>query len=66
MKDFSEIALSLCFDDMNEGASYANHNGVIDTIAATEDFNNWTDSLCKDGMITEEQYNTFSYVGEFS
>lgn len=25
-----------------------------------EAFNNWTDALCKDGTITERQYNTWT------
>lgn len=28
-----------------------------DEIALNEEFNNWTDSLCKDGVISEEIYN---------
>lgn len=31
--------------------------GEDDIIAINETFNNWTDALCKDGEITEEQYN---------
>lgn len=31
-----------------------------DNIAKREYFNNYTDSLCKDGLITEHQYNNWS------
>lgn len=31
--------------------------GEDDSIAIRETFNNWTDALCKDGEITEQQYN---------
>lgn len=30
--------------------------GADDYIALREEFNNWTDALCKDGQITEEMY----------
>lgn len=30
-----------------------------------EEFNNWTDSLCRDGQLHEEQYNNYCYVGEY-
>ena len=33
------------------------HYGRDDTIALRETFNNWTDSLCKDGRIDDSQYN---------
>lgn len=26
-------------------------------------FNDWTDGLCKDGELHEEQYNSYCYVG---
>ena len=28
-----------------------------DQDALDQEFNNWTDAMCKDGEITEEQYN---------
>lgn len=34
-----------------------------DNIAIREAFNDWSDSLCKDGEIHESQYNTYCYVG---
>jgi hypothetical protein len=32
-----------------------------DKPALRESWNNFTDSLCKDGMITEHQYNTWTH-----
>ncbi len=37
-----------------------------DEPAISELFNNWTDSLCKDGEIHDEQCNKYCYVGNFS
>ena len=34
--------------------------GKNDTPALNEAFNDWVDSLCKSGEITERQYNTWS------
>ena len=31
-----------------------------DKVALREAWNNYTDSLCKDGLITERQYETWS------
>ena len=30
-----------------------------DSIAKREEWNNWTDSLCKDGLITLKQYENW-------
>lgn len=40
--------------------------GEDDEPAISEAFNNWTDSLCKDGEIHEEQYNSYCYVGRLA
>lgn len=40
--------------------------GPDDEPAMNEAFNNWTDSLCKEGEIHPEQYNSYHYVGEYS
>ena len=32
-----------------------------DAVATRETFNNWTDSLCKDGAISEELYNSITH-----
>lgn len=34
--------------------------GEGDKVALREAWNNYTDSLCKDGMITERQYETWT------
>jgi hypothetical protein len=36
-------------------------DGIPDIPARCEAFNNWTDSLCKDGVITDEQYNNWGH-----
>jgi|LFRM01.1.fsa_nt_gb hypothetical protein len=35
-------------------------DGKVDRIARREAFNNFTDSLFKDGMITEKTYNEYN------
>ncbi len=40
--------------------------GEDDEPAMNEAFNNWSDSLCKDGDIHPEQYNNYCYVGEWA
>lgn len=40
--------------------------GVDDVTAINESFNNWTDSLCKDGEISKLLYNRIEYVGKYS
>ena len=47
------------------GVEYIAKYGV-DKPMLTEAFNNWSDSLCKDGTIHAEQYNNYSYIGEWS
>jgi len=39
-------------------------DGVPDIPARSESFNNYTDSLCKDGEISEYQYNTIAHPSE--
>lgn len=39
---------------------FAPHIPAHDTVALNTAFNDWTDSLCKDGTITERQYRTWS------
>ena len=36
-------------------------DGTIDTIASSEEWNNWTDSLCKSYMISDWQYENWSH-----
>lgn len=33
--------------------------GVKDKVALAEAWNNYTDSLCKEGLITQKQYNNW-------
>lgn len=40
--------------------------GEDDSVAISEEFNNWTDMLCKDHEIHEEQYNNYCYVGRLA
>jgi len=37
-----------------------------DTDMINESFNNWSDSLEKEGELHEEQYNKYEYVGRLS
>lgn len=37
-----------------------------DTVMMSEEFNNWTDSLTKNGEIHPEQYNQYCYTGRYS
>jgi len=38
--------------------------GRPDYVARSEEWNNWTDSLCKDRRITTHQYETWSHTSE--
>lgn len=38
--------------------------GPRDKPAIREAWNNWTDALCKDGRITQRQYDTWTYGGD--
>ena len=40
--------------------------GVDDEPAMSEGFNDWSDGLCKDGIIHSEQYDQYYYVGKWS
>ncbi len=61
----SEDELSERFDEQVLPAVIDQY-GTDDTIAISEEFNNWTDSLCKDGEIHPEQYSEYCYVGSAS
>lgn len=39
-------------------------DGSLDTDAASEDFNNWTDALCKEGEISDLLYRTIEHPAE--
>lgn len=61
----SEEELSVRFDD-EIAPLVIEQYGENDTVAMNQAFNDWSDMLCKDGEIHEEQYNTYSYVGKYS
>ncbi len=39
-------------------------DGIIDEPARSEAWNNWTDMLCKDDLISDWQYNNWSQPDE--
>lgn len=61
----SEEELSERFD-ATIAESVIERYGEEDIPAMSEAFNNWTDSLCKDGEIHPAQYNKYCYVGTYS
>lgn len=66
----SEEALSERFDEEVLPTILETHGkpGVEfnDTCMINEEFNNWSDMLCKEGEIHPEQYNNYCYVGKLS
>ena len=63
MKNLNEYELSAIFDE-EVYPFVVEQYSENDTVALNEAFNNWTDTLCKDDVISDEQYNTFCYVGK--
>ena len=61
----SEERLSELFDE-SIAPMVIEQYGEGDKPAMRETFNNWTDMLCKDGEIHQEQYNQYCYVGKYS
>lgn len=61
----SELELSEMFDDEIAPIIIAQY-GEDDQCAMDEAFNDWTDALCTDGIIHDEQYNKYCYVGKYS
>ena len=63
----SEDGLSEYFDSMvNECYSAENKLQLKnDSIMVNEAFSCYADSLCKDGRLFTQQYNEYSYVGEY-
>jgi hypothetical protein len=57
-----EAELSKRFDDEFE-EFLAEHRD--DEPMINETFNNWTDGLCKDGLLHPEQYDKYGYVGKY-
>lgn len=61
----SEEELSARFDDEILPHVIEKY-GEDDQPAINEAFNDWTDSLCKDGELHDEQYNKYCYVGRLA
>lgn len=61
----SEQRLSDLFDE-NVLPYILETYGEDDTVAISEAFNNWSDSLCKDGEIHPLQYSEYCYVGRLA
>lgn len=61
----SEQELSERFDSEVLPSVIAEY-GEDDEPAINEAFNNWTDALCKDGEIHDEQYDKYCYVGRLA
>jgi len=61
----SEQELSDRFDD-EIAPLIIDQYGEGDEPAMDEAFNDWSDSLCKDGELHELQYNQYCYVGKYS
>ena len=70
----SEEELSERYDEyLNDldGCSACGTNHTLaalqdDEVALNEDFSNYKDMLCTEGVIHEEQVSQYSYVGEYS
>lgn len=59
----SEAELSERFDGENEDWLLTTQG---DQIMINEAFNNWSDFLCKDGLIHDKQYHEYCYVGKYA
>lgn len=66
----SEEALSERFDEEIAPIIIEQYGEVgvafDDDVAMSEGFNNWTDALCKEGDIHDEQYQQYCYVGKWA
>lgn len=61
----SEAELSERFDEAVLPDVIAQY-GEDDQVAINEAFNDWSDMLCKDGDLHDEQYNKYCYVGRLA
>jgi hypothetical protein len=61
----SEDELSKRFDE-EVLPGVIEHYSEDDSVAINEAFNDWTDMLCKDGEIHDEQYDKYCYVGRLA
>ena len=59
----SEEELSEAFDEMIKECYHYPEKFTPTDIRTF--FNDWSDGLCKDGRIHEEQYETYCYVGGY-
>ena len=53
IEDFITTVLPAVVEEYEQG-------GIIDGPARREAWNNWTDSLCQDGLISDWQYDNWS------
>ena len=61
----SEAELSERFDDENaDWLEDMNNQG--DQVAINEHFSNWSDHLCRNGLIHSKQYREYCYVGKYA
>ncbi len=51
-------ALQIFKDQLTENK--ARHAGKVDRVALCESWHNYVDSLCKDGLLTEKQADTWT------
>ena len=61
----SEQELSARFDEDIAPLVIEQH-GEDDWPAMNQAFHDWSDSLCKDGELHEQQYSLYCYVGEYA
>ena len=61
----SEQALSDRFDE-DIAPLVVEQYGEYDKPAMNQAFNDWSDSLCKDGELHESQYSQYCYIGEYA
>jgi len=60
-----EEQVSAVFDDEILPYVVATY-GENDQPAIDEAFNDWTDSLCKEGLLHDSQYSNYTYVGRLA
>ena len=58
-----EESVSAAFNEDVRPAIVAQY-GEDDQDAIDQGFNDWTDGLCKDGELHDEQYNKYEYLGK--
>jgi len=58
----SEKSLSYAFDEIIDEFGL----NTDDSVMINEEFNNWTDGLCKDSVLHSCQYDSYCYVGKYA